>query len=77
MNIAGLTTVDHASQVVAEWLNLLQVDIGWKDRGRDAGEGVAGRGQGGRWGERDRRTQTDNGVCRSANVCHKRKTPFG
>ena len=34
MNIAGLTTVDHASQVVAEWLNLLQVDIGWKDRGR-------------------------------------------
>lgn len=34
MNIAGLTTVDHASQVVAEWLNLLQINIGWKDRGR-------------------------------------------
>jgi uncharacterized protein (DUF2267 family) len=34
MKISGLTTIDHAPQVVAEWLNLLQEDLGWPDRGR-------------------------------------------
>lgn len=30
----GLSSIDHAPQVVAEWLNLLQEDLGWQDRGR-------------------------------------------
>ncbi len=34
MKITGLGTIDHAPQVVAEWLNLLQEDLGWPDRGR-------------------------------------------
>jgi len=34
MKTTGLTTIDHAPQVVAEWLNLLQDDLGWADRGR-------------------------------------------
>ncbi|MCU0904136.1 MAG: DUF2267 domain-containing protein [Tabrizicola sp.] len=34
MKTTGLTTIDHAPQVVAEWLNLLQEDLGWQDRGR-------------------------------------------
>lgn len=34
MKTTGLTTLDHAPQVVAEWLNLLQADLGWPDRGR-------------------------------------------
>jgi uncharacterized protein (DUF2267 family) len=34
MKTTGLTTIDHAPQVVAEWLNLLQKDLGWSDRGR-------------------------------------------
>lgn len=31
---AGITSIDHAPQIVAEWLNLLQDDLGWRDRGR-------------------------------------------
>ncbi|TGD60558.1 DUF2267 domain-containing protein [Tabrizicola sp. WMC-M-20] len=34
MKTTGITTIDHAPQVVAEWLNLLQEDLGWPDRGR-------------------------------------------
>jgi uncharacterized protein (DUF2267 family) len=34
MKTTGITTLDHAPQVVAEWLNLLQTDLGWPDRGR-------------------------------------------
>ena len=34
MKTTGITTLDHAPQVVAEWLNLLQEDLGWPDRGR-------------------------------------------
>jgi uncharacterized protein (DUF2267 family) len=34
MKTTGITTLDHAPQVVAEWLNLLQDDLGWLDRGR-------------------------------------------
>ena len=34
MKTTGITTLDHAPQVVAEWLNLLQEDLGWLDRGR-------------------------------------------
>ncbi len=34
MEMTGITTLDHAPQVVAEWLNLLQEDLGWPDRGR-------------------------------------------
>ncbi len=34
MKQAGLDTIDHAPQVVAEWLNLLEVDLGWHDRSR-------------------------------------------
>ena len=34
MKITGLTTIDHAPQVLAEWLNLLQDDLGWQDRNR-------------------------------------------
>lgn len=34
MKQTGLDAMDHAPQVVAEWLNLLQDDLGWHDRGR-------------------------------------------
>ena len=34
MKVTGIATIDHAPQVVAEWLNLLQEDLGWHDRGR-------------------------------------------
>jgi uncharacterized protein (DUF2267 family) len=34
MKTTGITTLDHAPQVVAEWLNLLQKDLEWTDRGR-------------------------------------------
>jgi uncharacterized protein (DUF2267 family) len=34
MKTTGITAIDHAPQVVAEWLNLLQEDLGWSDRGR-------------------------------------------
>ncbi|WP_431301090.1 DUF2267 domain-containing protein [Tabrizicola sp. BL-A-41-H6] len=34
MKTTGIIAIDHAPQVVAEWLNLLQDDLGWSDRGR-------------------------------------------
>lgn len=34
MKITGIATIDQAPQVLAEWLNLLQQDLGWPDRGR-------------------------------------------
>ena len=34
MKTTGIPSVDHAPQVVAEWLNVLQADLGWSDRGR-------------------------------------------
>lgn len=34
MKTTGITTIDHAPQVVAEWLNLLCDDLGWGDRHR-------------------------------------------
>ena len=34
MKTTGITAMDHAPQVVAEWLNLLQQDLGWPDRSR-------------------------------------------
>jgi len=34
MKITGITTLDHAPQVVAEWLNELAEDLEWPDRGR-------------------------------------------
>lgn len=34
MKTTGITALDHAPQVVAEWLNLLQAELGWTDRGR-------------------------------------------
>ncbi len=34
MKTTGITAIDHAPQVVAEWLNLLQQDLGWPDRSR-------------------------------------------
>ena len=34
MKVTGISSIDHAPQVVAEWLNLLQEDLGWPDRGR-------------------------------------------
>ncbi|MDO9527229.1 MAG: hypothetical protein Q7J57_17105 [Gemmobacter sp.] len=34
MKATGITRIDHAPQVVAEGLNLLQEDPGWPDRGR-------------------------------------------
>jgi uncharacterized protein (DUF2267 family) len=34
MKPSGISTIDHAPQVVAEWLNLLQNDLGWGDRGK-------------------------------------------
>ncbi len=34
MRTTGIKTIDHAPQIVAEWLNLLQEDLGWPDRGR-------------------------------------------
>ncbi len=30
----SITTADHAPQVVAEWLDLLQDDLSWTDRGK-------------------------------------------
>lgn len=30
----GLSTLDHPPQIVAEWLNELQDELGWHDRGR-------------------------------------------
>lgn len=30
----GLSVIDHAPEAVAEWLNLLQDDLGWTDRHR-------------------------------------------
>jgi len=34
MKTTGIPSVDHAPQVMAEWLNVLQADLGWSDRGR-------------------------------------------
>ena len=34
MKPTGLAAIDHSPQVVAEWLNLLQLDLGWPDRNR-------------------------------------------
>ncbi|WP_145106032.1 DUF2267 domain-containing protein [Cereibacter sediminicola] len=34
MKISGIASLDHAPQVVAEWLNELQEDLGWSDRAR-------------------------------------------
>ena len=34
MKVTGITTLDHAPQVVAEWLNVLQHDLGWSNRKR-------------------------------------------
>jgi uncharacterized protein (DUF2267 family) len=34
MKITGITTLDHAPQVVAEWLNLLCDDLDWVDTSR-------------------------------------------
>lgn len=34
MKPTGLTAIDHSPQVVAEWLNLLQLDLGLPDRNR-------------------------------------------
>lgn len=34
MKQTGLPSLDHAPQVVAEWLNLLETDLGWHDRNR-------------------------------------------
>jgi uncharacterized protein (DUF2267 family) len=34
MKTTGLSAIDHAPQVLAEWLNLLQEDLGWPDRAR-------------------------------------------
>lgn len=34
MKQTGLDAIDHAPQVVAEWLNLLEEDLGWNDRSR-------------------------------------------
>lgn len=34
MKITGIASLDHAPQVVAEWLNLLADDLDWPDRGR-------------------------------------------
>lgn len=34
MKVTGITTLDHAPQVVAEWLNVLQRDLGWSNRKR-------------------------------------------
>ena len=34
MKTTGITSIDHAPQVVAEWLNMLQADLAWQDRSR-------------------------------------------
>ncbi len=34
MKSAGITTIDHARQVEAKCLHLLQTDLRWRDRGR-------------------------------------------
>lgn len=34
MKITGISTLDHAPQVVAEWLNLLCEDLDWVDTAR-------------------------------------------
>lgn len=33
MSITGITPLDHAPQVVAEWLNELNADLGWSEQG--------------------------------------------
>lgn len=32
MKSTGILSIDHSPQVVAEWLNMLQADLGWSDR---------------------------------------------
>ncbi len=34
MKISGISTLDHAPQVVAEWINELAEDLDWPDKGR-------------------------------------------
>lgn len=34
MKTTGLATIDHAPQVLAEWLNELCDDLGWPEKGR-------------------------------------------
>lgn len=34
MKQTGLVALDHSPQIVAEWLNLLEEDLGWHDRSR-------------------------------------------
>jgi uncharacterized protein (DUF2267 family) len=34
MKTTGISSVDHAPQVVAEWLNALCEDLGWQEKGR-------------------------------------------
>ena len=34
MKITGISTLDHAPQVVAEWINELGDDLDWSDKGR-------------------------------------------
>lgn len=34
MSITGISSIDHAPQVVAEWLNELCADLGWSEKGR-------------------------------------------
>lgn len=34
MKITGIATLDHAPQVVAEWINELSDDLEWPDKGR-------------------------------------------
>ena len=34
MSITGVAALDHAPQVVAEWLNELCADLGWSEKGR-------------------------------------------
>lgn len=34
MTTSGISSLDHAPQVVAEWLNRLCDDLGWYDKGR-------------------------------------------
>lgn len=34
MKVTGITTIDHAPQDVAEWLNILQHDLAWANRKR-------------------------------------------
>jgi uncharacterized protein (DUF2267 family) len=34
MSVTGIATLDHAPQVVAEWLNRLEEHLAWQDRSR-------------------------------------------